>query len=258
MLLRSTCAAIVVALATPMASAQSHPILAKVLEKTTALYNKQKRPIVVFDLDGSLFDNRPRILRILQEFAKEKKYITSDAATKLRALTTAQVQYRLPDTLAAVGITDPAVVQNAAAFWAERFFTDDYLQHDVPTPGSVVFVRTLYSNGARIVYLTGRDAPRQLMGTVKALRDHGLPIGIQGTELIMKPTMQTQDAIFKQQVTNYLRHFGTVVATFDNEPANSNVYRRAFPKATVVLYHAPHKPNPPPLLERIEKLAAFQ
>ena len=216
------------------------------------------RRLIFTDLDGSLLDNRPRILQILKEFSKEKKYITPDAAAKLATLTVTSVQYRLPDTLASVGITDPAVVQNAAAFWAERFFTDDYLKYDLPTPGSVAFVRTLYSNGARIVYLTGRDAPRQLMGTVKSLRDHGFPIGIQGTELIMKPTMQTQDAIFKQQVTNYLRHYGTVVATFDNEPANANVYRRAFPKAIVILYQAPHKPNPPPLLQNIQKLLSFQ
>ena len=47
----------------------------------------------------------------------------------------------------------------------------------------------------------------------------------------MKPTPQTQNAMFKQRVTNYLRHYGKVVATFDNEPGNINVYRRAFGKA---------------------------
>ena len=74
----------------------------------------------------------------------------------------------------------------------------------------------------------------------------------------MKPTLQTQDAIFKQQVTNYMRHYGKVIATFDNEPANANVYRRAFPDATIILFSAPHSPNPPPLLPNITALAAFQ
>ena len=143
-------------------------------------------------------------------------------------------------------------------FRSQRFFSDAYLTYDAPTEGSVDFVRTLYSTGARIVYLTARDAPRQLLGTIKALRDHGYPIGIQGTELIMKPTAQTQDAIFKQQVTNYLRHYGRVIAAFDNEPANTNIYRRAFKTATVVRYEAPHSPNPPPLLTGIGSLASFQ
>ncbi|OGQ91380.1 MAG: hypothetical protein A2289_21645 [Deltaproteobacteria bacterium RIFOXYA12_FULL_58_15] len=257
MLVRSALVA-VVALVAPVAASAQTPVLAKVFEDVTAAYNKQQRPMVIFDLDGALLDNRPRILQILQEFSKEKKYITPAAAQQLSTLTEPMVQYRLPDTMAGIGVVDQAVVQNAAAFWAERFFTDDYLKFDKPTPGSVNFVRTLYSNGARIVYLTGRDAPRQLLGTVKSLRDHGFPIGIQGTELIMKPTMQTQDAIFKQQVTNYLRHYGTVIATFDNEPANTNVFRRAFPNATVVLFQAPHTPNPPPLLPNIESLLSFQ
>ena len=117
MFVRSASVAVVVALVAPAASAQqTNPTLAKVLEDVTATYNKQKRPMVVFDLDGSLLDNRPRILQILKEFSKEKKYITPDAAAKLATLQVPMVQYRLPDTLAGVGITDPAVVQNAAAF----------------------------------------------------------------------------------------------------------------------------------------------
>ena len=93
---------------------------------------------------------------------------------------------------------------------------------------------------------------------MRSLRDSGFPIGIQGTELIMRPTVQTQDAIFKQQVTNSLRHYGKVVATFDNEPANANVYRRAFPDATVAVYAAARAPNPPPLLPNIQPLGSFE
>lgn len=240
------------------ASAQSDPTLAKILGDVQAAYNKGDRPIVVFDVDGTLLDNRPRILRILQEFSGEKQYITPDAAQKLKALTVQMIQYRLPDTLQAAGITDMNVRNNAAAFWGERFFTNDYLEYDQPTPGSSGFVRRLYSTGARIIYLTGRDLPRQYLGTMKALYEKGYPIGIQGTELIMKPTTAMQDAVFKQQVTSYLRVTGTVVATFDNEPSNANVYRRAFPKATVVIFSAPHSPNPPPLLPNIVRLNTFQ
>jgi hypothetical protein len=241
-----------------LASAQSSPPLQQVLADVTASYNKQERPMVVFDLEGTLLDNRPRILQILQEFSRETKYITPDAAQKLSTLTLPLIQYRLNDTLASVGIMDKVVVDNAAAFWAERFYNDEYLKYDQPTPGSVDFVRRLYSSGARIVYVSGRDAQRQLIGTVKALRQYGYPIGIQGTELIMKPTVTTQDAIFKQQITNYLRHFGTVVAAFDTEPANANVYRRAFPDATVAIYEAPRAPNPPPLLADVQRLVSFQ
>jgi hypothetical protein len=247
-----------VSLLPALASAQSSPVLQQVLSDTTAAYNKQERPMVVFDIEGTLLDNRPRILQIMKDFAADKHYVTPAAAAQIQNLTVPLVKYRLPDTLASVGVTDPAVVNNAAAFWAERFFTDDYLKYDQPVPGAVEYVRTLYSNGARIIYVTGRDQRRQLLGTVKSLRDHGFPIGIQGTELIMKPTVEMQDAIFKQNITNYLRHYGTVVATIDSDSANANVYRRAFNKATVILFESPTPtPNPPPLLENIMRLASF-
>lgn len=246
-------------LASGTARAQQPPLLTQILDAVRKAYNKQQRPMVIFDLDGTLFDNRPRIAAILKEYGdNELKGVRPDAATKLSNVTTGQIRYMLTDTLTAVGVTEAAVVNNAAVFWSKRFFQDAYLKHDAPTAGSVDFVRTLYSSGARIVYLTARDAPRQLIGTVTALRDRGYPIGIQGTELIMKPTMQTQDAIYKQQVTNYMRHYGTVIAAFDNEPANANVYRRAFPKSIVVLFQAPASPNPPPLLPNIHSLAAFR
>jgi hypothetical protein len=233
-------------------------LLNKVLADVRAAYNKQERPMVIFDIDGTLLDNRSRQRQILVEFAQELKAARPAEAARIGAVTVEQIQYRLTDTLAAIGITDQIIVNNAAATWGEKFYDENYLKYDQPTPGAVNFVRTLYSNGARIVYLSGRDAPRQLIGSVKSLRDLGYPIGIQGTELIMKPTMQTQDAIFKQQVTNYLRHYGKVIATFDNEPANANVYRRAFNDSSVILYTAPHSPNPPPLLPNILPLPSFE
>ncbi len=234
------------------------PVLAEILNAVRQAYNRQERPMVIFDIDGTLMDNRPRIAAIVKEYAEvELKGVRPADYKKLRAVTTGHIQYQLTETLKAIGVVDPAVVNNAAVFWSKKFFTDGYLEHDMPTSGSVQFVRKLYSNGARIVYVSGRDVPRQLLGTVKSLRKQGYPIGIQGTELILKPTRQTQDAVFKQQVTNYLRHYGKVIAAFDNEPANVNVYRRAFADAKVVLYHAPHSPNPPKLLPKIIRIMRF-
>lgn len=247
-----------VMLVTTSARAEN-PLLVGVLESVRAAYSKQERPMVVFDLDGTLFDNRPRMVQILKEYGdQELKAVRPEAAMKLQTLTAPFAQYMLTDTLKGIGITEEAVINNAAVFWSQRFFTDEYLRHDVPVPGAVNYVRSLYSAGARVVYLSGRDAPRQLLGSVRALRDQGFPIGIQGTELIMKPSVQTTDAIFKQQATSYLRQYGKVVAAFDNEPNNVNVYRRAFADAKVILYNAPHAPNPPPLLPAIDTLDKFE
>lgn len=251
-------ASIVVVLPT-LASAQSNPELKIILNAVGSAYNKQEQPMVIFDVDGTIFDNRNRTLVILQEYARQElKSVRPKAAKLIQSLTLDQVSYQLPDTLKSAGVTEQAVINNAAVFWSERFFNDDYLVHDSPNPGVVNYIRTLYSTGARIVYLTGRDAPRQLLGTVKALRDNGLPIGIQGTELIMKPSAQTQDAVFKQQAMNYLRQYGKVVAAFDTEPANANVFKRAFPDAIIVAFGDSHSPNPPPLLSTIKKLSTFE
>ena len=243
----------------PGVAVQGLDVLRKITEAVQASYTKQERPMVIFDVDGTLLDNRPRILQILKEYAEQElKAVRPEQAQIIANLTPGQIHYMLADTLRNAGITEEAVVNNAAIFWSQRFFSDAYLKYDVPNPGVVDYVRKLYSTGARIVYLTARDAPRQMIGTVTSLRDAGFPIAIQGTELIMRPTVQTQDAVFKQQVTNYLRHYGKVIATFDNEPANANMYRRVFSDAMCVLVNAPRAPNPPPLMANIATLDTFR
>ncbi len=244
--------------AAPLGSPHSAAVLDGIVKQVRESYSRQESPVVVFDLDGTLLDNRPRILNILREYGEnELKDVRPEAKEKIDAIAIDDIRYMLTDTLRGAGIEEPAILNNGAVYWAQRFFTDAYLHHDAPNVGAVDFVRTLYSSGARIVYLTGRDAPRQLLGTVKSLRDHGFPIGIQGSELIMKPTVQTQDAMFKQKLTRYLRGFGTVIAAFDSETANINVYRRAFGKATCVLFKTNASPNPPPLLPKIHAIHSF-
>ena len=162
----------------PLAARAQNAVLEKIRQDVIASYNKQERPIVVFDLDGTLFDNRSRTVQILREYAdQELKQVRPEAAQKLLLLTPALASYTPGDTMGKVGVTEQAVVNNGAVFWSQRFFNDEYLRYDQPTPGSVNYVRTLYSSGARIIYLTGRDVPRQLLGTVKALRDLGFPVG---------------------------------------------------------------------------------
>ena len=236
----------------------NNPALTQILEAVRQSYGRGEKPMVILDLEGTLFDNRTRVLQILREYAdRDLRGARPQFAQIIANMTPLLIQYMLTDTLRTVGITEDAVVNNAAVFWSQRFFTDDYLKYDTVNAGAVRFVRDLYSSGARIVYLTSRDAQRQLVGSVRQLRDSGFPIGIQGAELIMRPTAQTQDAVFRQQVTNYLRQYGKIVATIDSEPANANVYRRAFPEAICVLYNGPRAPNPPPLLPNITALPSF-
>ena len=233
-------------------------VFRKVTDDARVAYNKSERPMVVFDLDGAIFDNRARTAQILREYADaELRTARPDAAQRLTSLPTSVIGYMLTDTLSRAGITEPAVVNNAAVFWSQHFFDDDYVKYDEPVAGAVTFVRNLYTNGARIVYVSSRDVPRQLLGTVKALRDHGFPIGIAGTEIILKPTQQAPDATFKQQLVTYLRQYGKVIATLDTQPANANDYKRVFPDAAAILLNGPRAPNQPQVATGVTLIANY-
>ena len=242
----------------PGISAVEPNILNEILLKVRQAYRRQERPMVIFDLEGTLFDNRPRISKILREYSvQELKHVRPQEAKAIGGLKLEQIEYRVKDTLESIGINDTAIINNASIFWAERFFTDKYLEYDEPVSGAVEFVRQLYTAGARIVYLSGRDTERQLVGTIVQLKKYGFPIGIQGTEVILRPTIKTPRAMFKQRINQYLRHSGKVIAAFDNEPGNVNFHQRAFGNALCVWFDFIHSSNPPPLLPGIRRIENY-
>jgi hypothetical protein len=232
---------------------------AKVLRAVRLLYSKQERPMVVFNLDGAIFDHRSRMLKILKEYAEsELKLARPEQAKVIAKIKLEQIKYGLEETLRAAGISEKVIISNAAVFWEQRFFTDEYLQYDTPVAGVVKFIRALYTTGARIVYLTNRDAMRQLIGSVRQLRDLGLPIGLQSTELIMRPTTSTPEVLFQQQVTHYLRQYGTVVAIFDSETSSLNNFYREFPHTMCFLVDFPRATNHPPLMPGVVTIDNFK
>lgn len=207
-----------------------------------------RRPVVVFDLDHTLFDGRPRTLRILQEFAAQAD--DADLAAKITALPAARVYYDLRATLANAGITEATTVAAATEFWRERFFSDAYVVMDVALAGAAAYVRSLHAAGAQVVYLTGRWAPTMLVGTVAALQTAGMPVGIAGTHLILKPDPMQEDATFKRDALAAIAALGRVVAVFENEPENLRLLADAFPKAIPVFLDTDHKPDTDPTLPR--------
>jgi hypothetical protein len=204
-------------------------------------------PVVVFDLDGTVMDNRPRTLAILREFAKRCRTDDPELALRLEAARAHDIGYLLSESLERLGAYRAELLVEMQAFWRERFFADGHLAHDVAIPGSVEFARACHDAGACVLYLTGRDLLLMGRGTFASLRDLGFPIGVPATELVLKPDAETPDEAFKRALAPELARVGHVVAVFDNEPANCNVMLAHYPDAHIVFVDTQHTPGAPAL-----------
>lgn len=230
-----------------------HP-LRKILDEVQS--RRAERPVVIFDLDGTLYDNRSRTIRILHAFAASLEHGHAHEAAIIRALRPDSLSYRLEDTLLPRGVSQE-VTERAKRVWQSRFFTDAACADDVPVQGAVPFARACYDRGATVVYLTGRDIPGMLVGTVRTLRDDGFPIGVPRVELVFKPTFEEPDTAFKLRMLDAMDELGTVVATFENEPGNCNLFHHRWPRSHAVLVTTQHAPGAPALHEGCIRVPHF-
>lgn len=230
-------------------------LLADILQRAEEMAS-ERRPVAVFDLDGTLMDNRPRTIAIFRELADHWRPHRPSVAEQLERAHPEILDYGLVDNLRVLGIDEGH--DDAFLFWKERFFSDPYMKHDIEVPGAVAYARKLYAAGANLVYLTGRDLPGMSLGTFASLRDLGFPIGVVGTELVTKPDFDTPDAIFKKDVAEALTRVGDVLAVFDNEPANCNTLLEAHPQCFSVFVDTLYAPDPPPLRDDVHVIDTFE
>ncbi|MFO0678962.1 MAG: haloacid dehalogenase-like hydrolase [Polyangiaceae bacterium] len=214
-------------------------------------------PVVVFDLDGTLMDNRPRTIAILRELAERWATKAPEAAARLRAARAEELDYLLTDSLARLGITTTDLVAEAEVHWRSLFFADEHMKYDVEVPGAVAFAKACHAAGATCMYLTGRDLPLMGIGSFRSLRDLGFPIGVPGTELVLKPDASMPDEAFKRFEAPRIRRVGHVVAAFDNEPANCNIFAEEYPDCASVLLDTQHLPGAPKLVPAVKVVADF-
>lgn len=214
-------------------------------------------PLVVLDLDGTLYDNAPRTLRIIQEFAAAHGARYPDLYEVVTTLAPSAMRYKIADTLAAAGVDDPAIHREIEAFWFARFFTNEYVLYDLPLAGAAEFVNLIHRAGAVPTYLTGRDAPNMLQGTIAALQRDGFPVGPMNTRTILKHDFETPDEDYKRAVVTHLRPSGEVVAAFDNEPGLCNLLKQSFPDSVTVWLDTSHAPGAPALAEGVARIRRF-
>lgn len=231
--------------------------LASVYEAVRAGRARGETPVVVFDLDDTLFRVAYRTKHILQTWV-EREPRARGLRAKVDALEPLAMPYSLGGTLDRLGVTDPKLRKRADAYWGRSFFGNDFLTDDRPVPGAPVYVWALKHAGAHLVYLSGRDEPRMGAGTRVALRGTGFPVPGPGVTLLLKPDWREKDVAYKERVTREIGALGRVVASFDNEPKNVNMFRRKFPAALCVFLDTQHSPDAPPLAAGIVTVRDFK
>jgi hypothetical protein len=122
-------------------------------------------------------------------------------------------------------------------FWEKRFFSNRHLHLDAPYAGAVEFAHAVRERGFNIVYLTGRDAPRNAPGTAASLKRAGFPFG-PDTYLMMKPAREQSDLEFKLRAASVLRSRYDIRVFLDNEAENLVMAAREFPRAEIVFFHS--------------------
>jgi len=237
---------------TPESIAEGTSPLETVLARAKSM---GRRAVVIFDLDSTIFDNKPRQARILREFGQ---------ARGIAPLSTCKASHfssgwDLRAAMRACGLTaDEAerLYREAKTFWLQRFFTGDYCREDEAIPGAPQFVKAVADTGAIICYVSGRPEEMR-QGTLDAMRKCGFLTPSEGVHLILKASPEIFDDDFKREAHRKIAELGEVVAVFDNEPTHVNDYRRSFPEATVVHLATDHSGRPVALLEGILSVPDF-
>ncbi len=257
-------------------------ILTKIITSAKESTAKNQRLLAIFDLDSTLFDVSHRIAVILQEFAHhpEMRQRFPQETKLMEKIKNDSKAYGIKSSLVAAGITDPDPTFKTTVidFWKKHFFADSHLKYDQPYTGSVEFVQELHSVGAEIAYLTGRDVPRMLQGTIESLKQWGFPVndqllifsppatpsklhtqrmeGAPGV-LYLKPQSSMDDTIFKKDFFIRVDATPGPVWFFENEPANIHLVLEHCPHIQIVYVDTVHSGAKPPPGPQIPRITSF-
>ncbi|MDO8527770.1 MAG: hypothetical protein Q7T03_08800 [Deltaproteobacteria bacterium] len=257
--------------------AEQTKILNGILSKAEALHKKGKTPVLVMDVDDTIYANGFRKAIILREYGLEHGLPLLQQTEPEQA-----EHWDMGKVLAENLSLDTALVAThldpLTTFWEERFYTSAYILFDQPLPGAASFACAFYALGGAIFYVTGRNEQNMRAGTVAIMRRDGFPIDIEGTTLLCKPSLplvgaestlsqaerneanKEADATFKERVFKLPRRVGSVVAYLDNEPANILRWleeRDAAKRGMAVWLDTSTGPNPATLPGDIPTLHGF-
>ncbi len=217
--------------------------------------HRGRRPLVVLDVDSTLFSTGERHRAILVDVARE----LGDAALIALAERTPASAFRwsVDEPLRAAGWPSEALIAEVRTGWVRRFFAEPWCTLDQAMPGAKEAVTAFAAAGGLCVYLTARPRASMEHGTVTLLREAGFPLHEGSAMLVMKPHSAQSDADFKVEAVERITRLGPVVGAFDNEPGHVNAFVKAFPAARCVQVGDVHSPGAPLLDPRAHKMLAW-
>ena len=207
-----------------------------------------QKPVVLFDLDSTLYEVGHRTLAILREWNQAPK-VKLKIQALLDQIDLKHIGYSLSDIAQNLGLhlahpeTETAL-KELKPFWWERFFSNDYLPHDKPYPGAVEYAQRLFQQGAHIIYLTGREEGKMLKVTIENLKRDQFPWCDKNTHLVMKPSGVVLDVAHKQNVKPLVEKTGKLIASFENEPVNLVALSKTFPSAMHIFMDTVYSDHP--------------
>jgi len=80
---------------------------------------------------------------------------------------------------------------------------------------------------------------------------------VTSTTLVLKPEFETLDLDFKLEAVDYIDRLGKVVATFDNEPGNCNMFLNKWPHAHHIWIDTNHHEDAPKLNQKVSVIQDF-
>lgn len=185
--------------------------------------------VVIFDLDSTVLDNRPRQVAILRAWAAR------EGLTELEGLAPEHFQdWSLESTLRRAGVGPVGrkeLAKRASAAWRAEFWDDAALVHDVAIPGAARFARALHARGATLAYVGRRSA--QAEGTRATLQRFGFPVGERAPLLLADVEGRDEKNAAWAATLEQAAGLGEVVAAFENEGPKVDLLRERFPEAIV-------------------------
>lgn len=218
------------------------------LDRVSAAAARGAVPVVVFDLDDTLFDRGPRVLQVLGEFAGREDVVRrypQEASLLASAADHRLMRYSSRESAQALGVRTPEFLDELHAFSRARFRTSESVLLEQPIAGAPAYVSEVRRRGAVVVYLTARS-PAMRDGTLESLRRHKFPEPDGRFVLLLMNERSEEAAVHKGRAFPSIAQRGTVVAGFENEPENAVLFARTYPAALSVFLDTRRTGGDPP------------